>query len=53
MFFLSLRVADVKSIFDFVLKKCSNNIGLQTYGSDAWGQDVGCDWSFDFDQRFD
>ncbi len=39
-----ITVSDIKIIIDFANKKCSNNKGLQNYGSDAWGQDVTAAW---------
>ena len=39
-----IAVGDIKIIIDFTNKKCSNNKGVQNYGSDAWGQDVTAAW---------
>ena len=41
----TVKVADVATFIDFASKKCSNNKGLQNYGSGAWGKDVSCDWT--------
>ncbi|MBR0355333.1 MAG: hypothetical protein IJK35_08165 [Oscillospiraceae bacterium] len=48
----TVAVADVKTFFDFASKKCSNNKGLQNYGSDAWGHDVACDWTPAMEKKF-
>ena len=45
-----IKVADVVAFIDFTSKKCSNNKGFQNYGSDAWGQNVSCDWTPDYDK---
>ena len=39
-----IAVGDIKIIINFASKKCSNNKGVQNYGSDAWGQDVTVAW---------
>lgn len=41
----AVKVSDTAVFIDFASKKCSNNKGVQNCGSDAWGQDVSCDWS--------
>ena len=49
----AVKVADVKVLLDFASKTCSNNKGLQSYGSDAWGQEVSRDWTPALEQRFE
>lgn len=39
-----VSVGDVKILIDFANRKCSNNKGLQAYGSDEWGQDISTGW---------
>ena len=36
----TVKVADVATFIDFASKKCSNNKGVQNYGSEAWGEDI-------------
>lgn len=48
----TVKVADVKVLIDFASNKCSNNKGLQNYGSDTWGKNFSCEWTPDFEKRF-
>lgn len=42
--YVTISVGDLKFIIDFEHKKCTNNKGIQCYGSDTWGSDVSLEW---------
>lgn len=47
-----ISVGDVKLVIDFGNRKCSNNLGVQCYGSDAWGREVALPWDGDMERLF-
>lgn len=49
---VKVRAGDIKILIDFVAKKCSNNIHVQCYGSEQWGQDVVLAWDAEKDLLF-
>ena len=48
----TVEVAEMKVFIDFTSHKCSNNKRVQNYGSEIWGEEVNCDWSPAFENRF-
>ena len=46
-----VKVADVVAFIDFASKKCSSNKGIQNYGSDAWGHNVSCEWTPEYEKN--
>lgn len=39
-----ITAGDIRIIIDFANKKCANNKGIQSYGSDSWGNEVSVAW---------
>lgn len=48
----TVSVGDIRVYIDYQAKKCSNNMNLKSFGSDAWGNDVSEAWDDAFAQRF-
>lgn len=46
----TVSVGDLWCYIDFNAKKIANNKGLQSYGSDEWGQDVAIVWQGSYKQ---
>ena len=46
----TVSAGEVWCYIDFNAKKCSNNKGLQSYGSEEWGQDVAMVWQDSYKQ---
>ena len=40
----AVSVGDIMIYIDFESRKCSNNKGLQNFGSDKWGEDISAAW---------
>ena len=40
-----VSVGDLQIVIDFNMQKCSNNKGIQCYGSENWGYNVQMEWN--------
>lgn len=49
---VAISVGDIKVAFDYTRKRCSNNKGIQSFGSENWGRDVGEKWNNTWDSVF-